>query len=102
MRFKTFREKIYDKLKEVPKGKVVTYAELARAVNSKAYRAAGTAMRNNKDSIKIPCYKVVCSNGFVGNYSGSGGVKTKIRKLRNDGIEIKNNKIDLNRYLHRF
>ena len=94
----SFTEKIYNKLKEVPKGKVITYKRLAELVNSKAYRAVGTAMRNNKDPINIPCYKVICSDGSVGNYSASGGIKKKIKLLREDGIEVKNNKVDLKKY----
>lgn len=99
---KLFNEKVYEKLKKVPRGKVVTYGSLARSVGSKAYRAVGSAMRNNKDPVGISCYKVVCSSGFVGDYSGVGGMKKKIKLLQKDGIEVKNNKIDLKRYLFRF
>ncbi len=95
---KSFNEKVYEKLKKVPKGKVITYKELAKSVKSDAYRAVGNAMKNNEDPVKIPCYKVVCSDGFVGNYSG-GGMKKKIKLLRKDGIEVNNNKIDLKKYL---
>ena len=98
---KSFDERIYEKLKKVPNGKVITYKELAKAVNSNAYRAVGNAMKSNKDPINIPCYKVVCSNGFVGNYSG-GGIKKKIELLKKDGIVVKNNKINLNKYLFKF
>ena len=100
---KTFNEKIYSKLKKVPKGKVITYEGLARSVKSSAYRAVGNAMKNNKDPISVPCYKVVCNNGLIGNYSAKGGIKEKIKKLKNEGIKIKNNKvINLDKYLFRF
>ena len=97
-----FNEKIYEKLKKVPKGKVVTYAELARSVNSKAYRAVGNAMKDNKDLINIKCFKVICSDGFIGNYSARGRMKKKIQLLRKEGIEVRNNKIDLKKYLFKF
>jgi len=97
-----FTNKIYEKLKKVPKGNVVTYGDLARAVNSNAYRAVGSAMRTNKDSIGIPCYKVINSSGFVGNYSGNGGVRRKIELLRKDRIKIVDNKIDLRRFGYKF
>ena len=74
------KEKIYEKLREVPKGKVVTYGELAKACNSNASRFVGMCMKTNPAPDKTPCYKVVLSNGQVGNYSGEGGVKSKIMK----------------------
>jgi len=88
-----FYEKVYEKLKKVPKGKVVTYKILAKALNSKAYRAVGTAMRKNPYAPLVPCYRVVKTNGEIGNFSGKGGVKAKIKLLREEGIEVKNNKI---------
>jgi deoxyribonuclease V len=59
-------------------------------------------MKNNKDPVNIPCYKVIRSDGSIGGYSGRGGVKTKILLLRKDGVRVKNNKIDLRKHLHRF
>ena len=99
---KNFNEKIYEKLKKVPKWKFISYKELGRAVNSKAYRAVGNAMKNNKDPVNIPCYKVIKSSGEIGDYSSNGGAKKKIKLLKKDGIEIKNNKIDLNKYGYSF
>lgn len=98
------KKQIYSNLQKVPKGKVITYKELAKSVNSKskAYRFVGTCMKTNKDPIKIPCYKVVKSDGNIGNYSSSGGTNLKIKKLQADGIEIINNKIDLEKYGYKF
>ena len=99
----------YNLLKKVPKGKVVSYGELARAFNNMneaqraslhlSPRAVGAFMRCNADTKNIPCYKVVHSDGSVGNYSG--GIKKKIRLMKKDGIEIKNGKIG-KKYLFRF
>ena len=96
----SFNEKVYDLCKKIPKGKVSTYKDIARALSSKAYRAVGNALNKNKDCDIIPCYKIVNSNGNLGGYAL--GLKEKNRRLKNDGIQIKNNKIDLNRYLHKF
>ena len=93
---------IYEKLKLVPKGKVVTYKELANSVGSKAYRFVGSCMKNNLYPVSIPCYKVVLSNGEVGNYSSKGGTKSKIRKLENDGVEIINGNVDLEKFGFKF
>ncbi len=92
------KDKIYQKLKKVPKGKVVTYKSLGESVNSKAYRYVGMCMKTNFDPIKIPCYKVVKSDGRIGNYSASGGVKSKIKKLEADGIKVVNGRVDLKKY----
>jgi len=98
-----FYEKVYEKLKKVPRGRVVTYKELAISLNSKAYRAVGTAMRKNKDPKNIPCHRVVKNNGEIGNFSGKGGVKAKIRLLEKEGVKIKNNRIiDFENVLFRY
>mgnify|MGYP001561689564 CR=1 FL=1 len=96
-----FYERVWDKIREIPKGKVSTYKEVALALNSKAYRAVGTALKLNPYAPKVPCHRVINLDGHVGNYSGSGGMKKKIEMLRKEGVEIKNNKIDYN-YLHNF
>ena len=89
---------IYNNLKKVPRGKVVTYKNLAESVNSKANRYVGYCMKTNTSLKIIPCYKVVKSNGEIGNYSAQGGVKKKIELLRKDGINVIGNKIDLDKY----
>lgn len=94
-----FQEKCYAVLKTVPKGKITTYKEIAKALNSKAYRAVGTAMNKNPYAPKVPCHRVINSNGKVGNFAS--GIKNKIKLLKSEGVEIKNNKIDLNIYLFR-
>lgn len=96
------KEKIYSKLKQVPKGKVVTYKELAKAVDSRAYRFVGQCMKRNPNPERVPCYKVVRSDGSIGEYSGNGGVKGKIRLLEGDGVIISNGKVDLSRFGWRF
>ncbi len=97
----TFNEKCYSVLVKVPKGKVTTYKEIARKLNTKAYRAVGNAMNKNPYAPKVPCHRVVNSNGNIGGFAS--GVKNKIKMLRKEGIEIdKDNKINLKKYLYRF
>ncbi|MBS3157198.1 MGMT family protein [Candidatus Woesearchaeota archaeon] len=100
-----FYDEVYKFCRQIPEGKVSTYKELANAMNTKAYRAVGRALRNNPDPVKTPCYKIVRNNGEIGGYSGSNpkNIKKKIEKLKNDGIEVKNNKIiNLKEKLYRF
>lgn len=97
-----------DKMKEVqlllakiPRGKVSTYKILAKKLKIHP-RYAGKLLSKNTDGVKYPCYKIIRSSGKLGGYTSKHGVKDKIRKLRKDGIEIKNNRIDLKRYLFSF
>ncbi len=94
-------EKIYSLLKKIPKGKVTTYGELAK-VSGLHPRVIGMLMRRNKDPVNIPCYKVVRSDGSLGGYSATGGVRRKAELLKNEGIETKNGKVDLKKHLYRF
>jgi methylated-DNA-[protein]-cysteine S-methyltransferase len=96
----TFNQRCYDVLIKVPKGKVTTYKEITRALKSKAYRAVGNAMNKNPYAPRVPCHRVVNSNGEVGGFAS--GTKKKIEMLKKEGIEIKNNKIDLKRYFYKF
>ncbi|MGQ4890965.1 MAG: endonuclease V [Candidatus Njordarchaeia archaeon] len=73
----------------VSKGKVTTYGDIAELLGDKiASRAVGRLMAINKYPNEIPCYKVVHSDGKVGKYSGIDGVQGKIRRLRDDGVEV--------------
>jgi methylated-DNA-[protein]-cysteine S-methyltransferase len=95
------RELVYSLLKEVPKNKVITYAELARAAGTHP-RAVAVFMRTNKDPVKIHCFRVVKSNGEIGGYSCPGGVKKKIELLKMGEIEIEDGRVNLQRHLHKF
>lgn len=96
----SFNNRCYKLLKKIPFGKVTTYKEIARKLNSKGYRAVGNAMKNNKDTINIKCFKVVCSDGRIGEYNK--GKKEKIRLLEKEGIKVICGKIDLKKYFYRF
>lgn len=97
-----FNQKVWNLTKKIPKGKVTTYKELAKALNTKAYRAVGSALRKNKKPIIIPCHRVVNSDGSVGGYKWKRNSKEKRRLLETEGIEIKNQKVDLKKHLFRF
>lgn len=95
-------KKIYKKLLEVPKGKITTYGELAKAVGMKnGQRAVGRIMNKNPYPVIVPCHRVVKSDGKVGGYAYGEEIKSNM--LQNEGIEIKNGKIsDLENRLYRF
>ena len=88
----TFSTKVYRKLLQVPKGKVTTYGELAKAVGSKnGQRAIGMIMKKNTFPVIVPCHRVVKSEGKIGGYAYREIVKS--RMLANEGIKIKDGKI---------
>lgn len=95
-------KKIYKKLLEVPKGKITTYGELAKAVGMKnGQRAVGKIMNKNPYPVIIPCHRVVKSDGKVGGYAYGEEIKSDM--LTREGIEIKNGKIlDLENRIYRF
>ncbi len=95
-------KKIYKKLLEVPKGKITTYGELAKAVGLKnGQRAVGKIMNKNPYPVIIPCHRVVKSDGKVGGYAYGEDIKSDM--LTREGIVIKNGKIlDLENKIYRF
>jgi len=95
------RQETLELLLQIPPGKVTTYGALAVALGDEiAARAVGGIMAQNEQPDKYPCYKVVHTDGEVGNYSAPGGTAEKVRRLRADGIEIRDGRIvNLYRYL---
>ena len=82
-------------LKEIPEGKVTSYKDLAEALgDSAAARAVGTIMSENRQPEEYPCWRVVHADGKVGKYSGGSGAEEKIRKIRGDGIPVRDGKIE--------
>ena len=80
---KSFKEKVYAVVCRIPRGKVLTYKEVARRAGSPhAYRAVGNILNKNHDP-KVPCHRVICSDGNVGGYNR--GTKRKLALLRKEG-----------------
>ena len=87
-----FQSECYEALKKVPKGKVITYAGLAREIGKpKAHRAVGNAMNKNPFAPKVPCHRVVKSNGELGGFADD--INVKIKRLHEEGVDVLNNKI---------
>lgn len=91
-----FSQKVYELLRTVPKGKVVTYGQLAKmAGNAKAARAVGMIMAKNPNAPVVPCHRVIASDGSLHGYSGEGGVSTKKKMLLSEGVVFIGDKVDL-------
>jgi O-6-methylguanine DNA methyltransferase len=99
-----FNERCYLLLKRVPRGRVVSYGEIARALGiEKGGRAVGNAMVSSPGVKKgVNCHRVVRSNGEIGGYCGKMDNSEKVRLLEKEGVEVRNGKIDLNKYLYVF
>lgn len=97
----SFAEQCYTALKRVPKGRVTTYKELARALKTKAYRAVGTAMSKNPYAPKVPCHRVVQSNGHIGGFMHGPAAKAKL--LKHEGVDVLQGRVvDFEKKLFRF
>ena len=80
-----FQIKVWKYLRTIPKGKVITYKQLAKAINKpNAARAVANACAKNPHAPKIPCHRVIRSDGGLGGYSGPGGIRKKIKLLRSE------------------
>ncbi|HIT62427.1 MAG TPA: MGMT family protein [Candidatus Caccovivens faecavium] len=100
---KNYFENVYDLVKKVPKGKVVTYGEIARAIgNPRMSRQVGWALHVNPKPGVIPCHRVVNRFGELSSAFAFGGVNRQAELLREDGVEVIDNKVDLNKYGYSF
>lgn len=85
-----FQRRVLIATMSIKKGETKTYKEIAKSIRRKnAYRAVGTALKNNPLPIIIPCHRVIKSDGSPGNYMGSAkGTKRKIALLKSEGVEF--------------
>jgi methylated-DNA-[protein]-cysteine S-methyltransferase len=91
----TFFNDVYGLCKQIPKGKVSTYGELARKLNTKAYRLVGQALRNNF-YVDVPCHRVLNSKGELYGFKGSKDIEELNEKkelLEQEGIVFNNGKV---------
>jgi len=84
-----FQKKVWNYLKTIRIGTVKSYKQVAIAINRpKSARAVANAVGKNPFAPKIPCHRVIRSDGSLGGYSGKGGVKTKKLLLKREGIIV--------------
>jgi methylated-DNA-[protein]-cysteine S-methyltransferase len=84
---KSFTDKVLAVVAKIPRGKVMSYGEVAAAAGSPgAARAVGNIMMHNNDP-KIPCHRVINADGSLGGYNGLQGTKRKL--LLKEGVKLK-------------
>lgn len=94
-----FEGKVYAAVRQIPPGKVATYGQIARLIGHPgAARAVGNALHRNPDSIGTPCFKIVNAAGFLSGAFAFGGIYEQRDRLRADGVEVVNFRVDLKKY----
>ena len=92
-------KRIYEAVKKIPKGQVATYADVAEmAGDRKMARAVGNALHKNPDPSTIPCHRVVNSKGELAGEYAFGGAWKQARILENEGVEIVEGRVNLDKY----
>jgi O-6-methylguanine DNA methyltransferase len=97
-----FEKSVYDACRKIPKGRVSTYAEIARHIKkSKSARAVGNALNKNPFAPEVSCHRVVRSDGAVGGFAFGG--KKKVNLLKKEGVKIEKGKlVDFRKILFSF
>lgn len=93
-------KKIYEAVKQIPKGSVATYAQVAEAAGDRNMaRAVGNALHRNPDPATIPCHRVVNAKGELAGEYAFGGAWKQAEILRSEGVEVVDGRVDLNRFM---
>ncbi len=93
------KQDVYNYLRQIPKGKVVTYGMIATHLGNKNLaRVVGNILHKNPDGETYPCYKVVAATGKLAESYAFGGMKRQRELLEAEGIEVVRNKVDLEKY----
>ena len=92
-------ELIYDVVKQIPRGKVATYGQVAALAGNKRWaRVVGYALHVNPDPGNIPCHRVVNREGEVSKAFAFGGENRQIALLQAEGVQLNGTKVDLEKY----
>ena len=84
-----FQLQVWQKIRKIKKGNVKTYNQIARSIGKpKAARAVANACGKNPYPIKIPCHRVIRSDGLIGGYSGQGGKRKKAELLKKEKVKL--------------
>jgi methylated-DNA-[protein]-cysteine S-methyltransferase len=89
----TFSQKVWAETARIPAGRVATYADLARRLGTSGYRAVGNALHRNPFAPRVPCHRVVGSDGSLTGYAG--GLAAKQRLLESEGVRVIAGRVDL-------
>jgi len=88
-----FQERVYKECSKIPKGKVSTYNAIAKKLKSSP-RAIGQALKKNPYAPKVPCHRVIKSDGTLGGYDGIMNNNKKVKMLKSEGVIIRDDRVD--------
>ncbi len=84
---KSFTERVFDVVKKIPKGKVMSYGDVALlAGKPRGARVVGYALHRNKEPVVMPCHRVVFKDGSICDGYAFGGRKIQEQLLTNEGV----------------
>jgi methylated-DNA-[protein]-cysteine S-methyltransferase len=92
----SFQQKVWAITARIPRGRVMTYADVAHSLNTTGYRAVGGALHRNPYAPQVPCHRVVGSDGRLTGFAG--GLPAKRRMLEEEGIGFAGSRVDLPRH----
>jgi methylated-DNA-[protein]-cysteine S-methyltransferase len=92
----SFSEKVWAVCARIPRGRVATYGQIARLLRTQSYRAVGMALGRNPYAPQVPCHRVVGSDGSLTGFAG--GLPKKRTMLHAEGVELRNDRVPLERY----
>ena len=96
------KDKVYDIVKQIPYGKVITYSQIAEKLgNKKLARVVGNILHKNPNENKYPCYKVVNSKGCLSRKFAFGGIERQKEKLELEGIKVIKYTVNLDKYQYK-
>ncbi len=97
----SFFQKVYEVVKNIPKGMVCTYGEIAKFLNApKMSRQVGWALHQNPNPKTIPCHRVVFADGSLSKAFAFGGENEQYKLLCSEGVTFKNNKVIMDKHFY--
>ncbi len=91
-----FQQRVYEFIREIPRGRVTTYASISRALRCRSAQAIGQALKRNPLSPEVPCHRVIRADLTLGGYSGQmlgAKVREKLALLKSEGVEFEDGKL---------
>ncbi len=96
----SYYQSVYRLVSMIPRGKVMTYGQIAKYLGMESARFVGRILHENKDPDTIPCHRVVFVNGKLSKNYAFGGEKAQRKKLTKEGVMFNKNKVNLQRLLY--
>lgn len=100
MKIEDYKQKIYSLVSQIPKGRVMTYGQIAKELKIKSPRIVGRVLHQNLDSKKVPCHRIVFADGSLSKSYAFGGMNKQKETLENEGVQFIKNKVNLKNMLY--